>query len=91
MNEQDAPNPDGPAELTDEEARLRRVLALMLEDADEHVQDVARRCPGMLMRRSGATPLEGEWEVYLVDRDNNDEIVVVGTFSSLQVRRPQQG
>jgi hypothetical protein len=62
-----------------------------MRPADEHVQDVARRCPGLQVRPSGGTPLEGEWELFLVDRDNNDGVVVVGTFSSLQVRPPLQG
>jgi hypothetical protein len=63
----------------------------LLAEAGEHVQDVARRCPGLLVRPTGDTPLEGEWELYLVDRDNGDEVVVVGVFSSLQVRPPLQG
>jgi hypothetical protein len=57
----------------------------------EHVQDVARRCPGLWVRSSGDTPLEGEWELFLVDRDNGDEVVPVGVFSSLQALRPLQG
>jgi hypothetical protein len=43
------------------------------------------------VRPSGDTPLEGEWELYLVDRDNDDEVVPVGVFSSLQIRPPLQG
>jgi hypothetical protein len=84
-------NTDIPGELTPDEERIRNLFTLMLADADDHVKDVAQRSPGLSVRPSGETPLEGEWELYLVDRDNDNEIVVVGQFSSLQVRAPQQG
>jgi hypothetical protein len=74
-----------------DEEKAYEVFSRLLAAADDHVQDVARRCPGLYVRPTGDTPLEGEWELTLVDRDNNDEVVVVGTFSSLQVRPPLQG
>jgi hypothetical protein len=90
MNEENKPEmPDD--ELSADDERVRHLFTQMLAQADEHVQGVARRSPGLQVRRSGDTPLEGEWELFLVDRDNDDEIVVVGVFSSLQLRQPQQG
>jgi hypothetical protein len=83
------PDLDRPGPLDDE--KVRELFGLMLAQAGEHVQDVARRCPGLWVRPSGDTPLEGEWELFLVDRDNADEVVPVGVFSSLQVLRPLQG
>jgi hypothetical protein len=88
MTEPADEKPDG---LTPDETRIRHLFELMLAGADDRVRDVARRYPGLSVRPTGDTPLEGEWELFLIDRDNGDEVVPVGVFSSLQVRAPQRG
>jgi hypothetical protein len=68
-----------PARFT---ATYERLVAISPER--ERILDVATRSPGLNIR---PTDDEDVWEMYLVDRQHENEVVVVGRFAFEDVRR----